>query len=85
VATQRRDGFTIEVVLHPGDLSDLLAPSFPDAACRDHIDLFDAAAGRPNRLEVASAREIAPLTLRLLTYNGQHGTPPPQVAPQTRR
>ena len=41
MATQRRDGFTIEVVLHPGDLSDLLAPSFPDAACRDHIDLFD--------------------------------------------
>ncbi len=52
------------IVLHPGDLSDLLRPSFPDAACRDHIDLFDAAAGRPNRLEVASAREIAPLTLR---------------------
>jgi len=59
VATQRRDGFTIEVVLHSEHLSDLLAPSFPDAACRDHIDPFDAAAGRPNRLEVASAREIA--------------------------
>ena len=28
------------------------------AACGDHIDLFDAAAGRPNRLEVASAREM---------------------------
>ena len=53
MATQRRDGFTIEVVLHSEHLSDLLAPSFPDAACRDHIDLFYAAAGRPNRLEVA--------------------------------
>ena len=36
-----------QVVLHSEHLSDLLAPSFPDAACRDHIDPFDAAAGRP--------------------------------------
>ena len=44
------------------NLSDLVAPSFPGAACRDHADLFDLAAGGAGRSgspEIAHAREAA--------------------------
>jgi hypothetical protein len=45
--------------VHPGHVTDLLAPSFPGALCREQWQLFDTAAGQPNRHDVAGAREQA--------------------------
>ena len=48
--------------IHAENLSDLVAPSFPGAACRDHAELFDLAAGgggRSGSTAIARAREDA--------------------------
>ena len=45
-----------EQVFHLDALADLLAPSLPGARCRSEWELFDRAAGGPNRVEVQHAR-----------------------------
>ena len=47
------------LTVHVEALNNLAAPSFPQALCRGRADLFDAAAGRPNRTEVQHARALA--------------------------
>lgn len=46
-------------MLHPDHLSDLASPSLPGARCRDRVELYDAAAGGPDRVEVQHARVVA--------------------------
>ena len=43
-------------VCHPDHPADLLAPSFPDAQCRDRVELFDRTAGHARSAEVEYAR-----------------------------
>ena len=48
-----------ECVCHPKRVSDLLAPSFPDAQCRDRVELFDRTTGHASSAEVIYARAQA--------------------------
>lgn len=46
-------------MLHHQHLADLAAPSLPGALCRDEWQLYDAASGGSDRVNVAHAPELA--------------------------